>query len=99
MVDYDARQRSFVNQVFQTGKFPVDPEVSKGVYKVLAMDDGSSRLTIDVYFRMKPAFMGGLMKGKMRRLMEDYLIGIEHYLQTGEKVQKKGFKKLRHQYS
>ena len=99
MVDYNPAEMSFTNQVFQAGKFPVDPELTRALYKVEDLGDGTSRLTFDMQFRTKPAFLGGMMKGQFRKLIEDYFIAIEHHVKTGENVTQDNFKAIKKQYN
>ncbi|MEO0469802.1 MAG: SRPBCC family protein [Bacteroidota bacterium] len=99
MVNYDPDNRTFINQVYQAGKFPVDEELTRAVYKVEAVSATSSRLTFDMQFRTKPAFMGGMMKGSFKKLINDYFIAIEHHIKTGEKVSRDNFKDIRKMYA
>ncbi len=94
-VNYDPQNYTFKNQVFQAGKFPVDPEYTYAIYKVEPIDANSSRFTFDMNFRTKPAFMGGMMKGNFKKLIEDYALAIEHHIQTGEKVNRDNFKSIK----
>ncbi|WNJ17014.1 SRPBCC family protein [Pontibacter sp. G13] len=98
MVNYDPDNMTFVNQVFHAGKFPVDPDYTRALYKVEDLGNGQSRMTFDMQFRTKPAMMGALMKGNFRKLIEDYFISIEHHARTGEVVNKENFKQIKKQY-
>lgn len=98
MVDYDPANMTFVNTVFRAGKFPVDPEYTKATYRVEPIDDNSSRFVFDMQYRTKPGFMGGLVKGKFKRLIDDYAIAIDHHLSTGESVTKENFKSVKKQH-
>lgn len=98
MTDYDPENMRFTNQVFQAGKFPVDPEYTHAVYKVESLGENQCRLSFDMQFRTKPAMMGGMMKGSFRNLMNDYLISVEHHARTGEKVTQDNFKSIKKQY-
>lgn len=98
MTKYNPAEMTFVNTVYQAGKFPVDPEVTRALYKVEDLGNGKSKLTFDMQFRTKPAFMGGMMKGKFKSLIEDYFIAIEHHAKTGEAVTKENFKSIKKKY-
>ncbi len=99
MVNYDPDNMTFVNQVYQAGKFPVDPDYTKAIYSVEDLGDGKSRLTFDMQYRTKPAFMGGMMKGKFKSLIEDYFVAIEHHIRTGESVDDSNFKEIKKLYA
>ncbi|MEM6628539.1 MAG: SRPBCC family protein [Bacteroidota bacterium] len=98
-VNYDPDNYTFRNQVFQAGKFPVDPEYTYAIYKVEAIDDRSSRFTFDMNYRTKPAFMGGMMKGNFKKLIREYALAIEHHVNTGEPVNKDNFKSIKKSYA
>lgn len=99
MVNYSPETMSFTNQVFQAGKFPVDPELTRALYKIEDLGNGTSKMTFDMQYRTKPAFMGGMMKGAFEKLINDYFIAIEHHLKTGENVTKENFKSIKKQYA
>ena len=98
MLNYDPDNMQFTNQVFQARKFPVDPAYTKAIYKVRDLGNGKSLVSFDMQYRTKPAFMGAMMKGNFKRLIEDYFIAIEHHARTGESVTKDNFKKIKKEY-
>lgn len=99
MVDYDPANFTFKNTVYQTGKFPVDPEHTYAHYQVVPVDANSCKFVFKMQYRTKPAIMGGLMKGQFKKLVEDYGLAIEHHLATGEKVTKENFKEIKKRYT
>lgn len=98
-VNYDPANRTFKNQVFQAGGFPVDPDYTYAIYKVEEIDANTTRFTFDMTYRTKPSFMGGMMRGNFKKLIQDYAIAIEHHVNTGVKVNKENFKEIRKQYA
>ena len=98
MMNLDAENMTFINKVYQAGKFPVDPDYTQAVYKVEDLGNGKSRLIFDMQFRTKPAMMGAMAQGKFKKLIEDYFIAIEHHVRTGEKVNQDNFKDIKKQY-
>ncbi len=99
MVNYNPEQMSFTNTVYHAGKFPVDPEYTSAVYRVESLPNGQSKISFDMQYRTKPAFMGSMAKGKFKKLIRDYFIAIEHHAKTGEKVTKENFKEIKKKYS
>ena len=99
MVDFSPETMSFTNTVFQAGKFPVDPELTKAVYSVKDLGNGTSEMSFDMQFRTKPGFMGGMMKGNFKKLIQDYFIAVEHHIRTGESVTKDNFKEIKKLYA
>ena len=97
-LNYDPENYTFRNQVFKAGKFPVDPAFTFAIYKVEPIDENRSRFTMELSFRTKPAFMGGIMKSSFKRLINDYTIAIEHHVKTGEKVNKDNFREIKRNY-
>lgn len=98
MLEYKPEEMSFINQVYQAGKFPVDPEYTRALYKVEDLGDGRSKLSFDMQYRTKPAWMGGMMKRSFKKLINNYFIAIEHHARTGEPVNKENFKEIKKQY-
>lgn len=98
-VNYDPENYTFKNQVFQAGKFPVDPDRTFAIYKVESIDANTSRFSFDMTYRTKPAFMGGMMKNNFKKLIADYAIAIEHHVKTGVAVNKENFKEIKKQVS
>lgn len=98
MINFSPEDMTFTNTVFQAGKFPVDPELTKAIYSVEDLGNGTSRISFDMQYRTKPAIMGGMMKGNFKKLINDYFISIEHHAKTGEKVTKENFKQIKKQY-
>lgn len=96
-VQYDPENYSFKNQVFQAGKFPVDPKYTFAIYRVEAVDESTSRFTFDMTYRTKPAWLGGMMKGAFKKLIADYALAVEHHINTGEVVNKENFKEIKRQ--
>lgn len=97
-INYDPANYTFKNRVSQVGKMPMDPESTFAIYKVEPIDENTSRFTLSMEYRTKPAFMGAMAKGSFKKLMNDYAIAIEHHLQTGENVNKDNFKEIKKQY-
>lgn len=98
MVDYNPQNYSFKNQVFQAGRFPVNPKYTYALYKIEAINKNTSRFVFDMTYRTKPAFMGALAKGSFKKLIANYAIAIEHHVNTGENVTKDNFKQIKKQY-
>ncbi|MEL7006831.1 MAG: SRPBCC family protein, partial [Bacteroidota bacterium] len=98
MIDFSPEAMTFTNTVSQAGKFPLDPALTRAVYSVEDLGDGTSRIGFDMQFRTKPGFMGGMMKGSFKKLINNYFIAIEHHAKTGEKVTKDNFKKIKKEY-
>lgn len=94
-LDFDPANMTFRNQVYQAGRFPLDPEHTYAIYLVEAVDENTSRFTFNMIYRTKPAFMGAMAKGSFKKLIADYAIAIEHHVLTGEKVTKDNFKAIK----
>lgn len=99
MVDYDPVNYTFRNQVFQAGKFPVDPEYTYAIYRVEPIDENSCRFTFDMTYRTTPAMMGAMMKSNFKKLIADYAVAVEHHVNTGESVNKDNFKEVKREYT
>jgi len=94
-VAYDPENYTFKNQVFQAGKFPVEPEYTYAIYKIEPLGNSKCKFTFSMTYRTKPAMMGGMMKGSFKKLIQDYAIAVEHYVKTGVAVNKDNFKEIK----
>ncbi|MEL7248983.1 MAG: SRPBCC family protein [Bacteroidota bacterium] len=74
------------NAVIDAGKFPLDQDNSQAYYRVQDNGDGTCTASYEFQFRTKPAFMGGLAKGSFAKTLAGTLVGLRHYVETGEKV-------------
>lgn len=97
-IDYDPDHYTFKARVFHAEGFPLDTDYSIATYRVEPIDASSSRLVFHMDYRTKPAFMGSLAKGNMKKTLSDYLIAVEHHVLTGEKVTQDNFKSIRKNY-
>ena len=84
--DIDHENMEMRNTIIDAGKFPLDMDNSQAFYRVKDNGDGTSTASYEFQFRAKPAFMGGIMKGRFKKLLGDTLIGLDHYVTTGEIV-------------
>ncbi len=92
---------SFTVRILSAGRFPIDPDNTRAVYSIEPLGADRSRVTFHMDYRTRPAFMGGIAKGRFQRLVGDYLIALEHYMGTGEVVNATtgNFKEIRRQYT
>ena len=74
------------NAVIDAGKFPLDQDNSQAYYRVQDNGDGTCTASYEIQYRTKPAFMGGLAKGSFAKTLAGTLVGLRHYVETGEKV-------------
>ena len=99
IVDWDEENMTFVNMILEAKKFPLDEDNTRAIYKVTPIDANTSKLSMHMEFRTSPAFMGGMMKGSFEKLLNDYMIAVEHNIKTGEAVNRDNFKDIRKQYA
>ncbi|MEL6193312.1 MAG: SRPBCC family protein [Bacteroidota bacterium] len=101
IVDWNPEKMQFTNRVLKAGGFPIDVDNTRAFYAVKEVDANKSVMSFTMQFRTKPAFMGGMAKGRFTKLIEDYLLAVEHHVTTGEVVNAKtgNFKEIKKQYS
>ncbi|KXX71567.1 SRPBCC family protein [Flammeovirga sp. SJP92] len=97
-VNYDPENYSFKVQITTTQGIPLVPEYSYATYKVVPLDENTSKLVFEFNYRTKPAFMGGLAKGKFKKQLSNYMLAVEHYVTTGEEVNADNFDAIKKQY-
>lgn len=84
--ELDAENKRMKNIILDAAKFPLDKDNSYAIYQVKDQGDGTSTASYEFNYRTKPAFMGGMVKGKFRKLLTETLMGLDHYVTTGEIV-------------
>ena len=86
IIEWDESNMTYTNSIIEASGLPIDPALTKGYYKVIAIDNNHSEIQITIELATKPAFMAGMAKGKFQKTIGDYLIAVEHHLRTGEIV-------------
>lgn len=94
---YDPDNYTMEITMYHANGLPLDPEYSGAVYTIKPIDENSCQFVFEMQFRTKPAFMGGMAKGKFKKTIADYAIAIEHHAATGENVNKDNFKQIKKQ--
>ncbi len=82
-----------INEISQ----PLNTDLSRVNIYLIELSPNSTIVRIQMSYRTKPAFVGGLAKGKFKSIFKDLLIGLNHYAQTGERVNASigNFKKIK----
>lgn len=74
------------NVVIDGAKLPLNFDNSQAFYRVKDNGDGTSTASYEFQFRTKPAFLGFIAKGGFKKQMSGTLVGLKHYIETGERV-------------
>ncbi|GMN06448.1 hypothetical protein MTsPCn5_18370 [Croceitalea sp. MTPC5] len=86
IVDIDQENMVMRNLVFDGAKLPLNFDNSQAFYRVKDNGDGTSTASYEFQFRTKPAFLGAIAKGGFKKQMSGTLVGLKHYIETGERV-------------
>ncbi len=97
-ISYSPENHSFKVQIIHSGSFPLDADLSYGNYKVEKIDNKTSKFIMDFTYRTKPAFLGGIAKGKFKEGLTDYTIAVAHHVLTGEIVNQENFEEIKKKY-
>ncbi len=84
--DIDHENMTMRNVLFDGAKLPMNFDNSQVFYSVKDNEDGTSTAWYEFQFRTKPSFMGGIVKSSFKKQMSGTLIGLKHYIETGERV-------------
>jgi len=98
IVDWKPEEMMFVNRVLEAGKFPINEDNTRAIYRVKKVGPNKAEFSMVMEFRTKPAFMGGMAKGQFKKLLNDYMIAVEHHIKTGESVTVSNFKQIKKGY-
>ncbi|MEM7552075.1 MAG: SRPBCC family protein [Bacteroidota bacterium] len=86
IVEIDQDNMIMKNVVVDAQKFPLNTDNSFAYYRVKDNGDGTSTASYEFRYRTKPGIMTGLVKGKFQKTLDDTLVGLKHYVETGEVV-------------
>lgn len=86
IVELDQANMIMKNVIIDAAKFPLNRDNSFAYYKVKDNGDGTSTASYEFRYRTKPGFMTGMVKGKFQKTLDGTLLGLKHYIETGEKV-------------
>ena len=92
IVDIDYENMVMTNVPFDGKKLPLNFDNSRAFYSVTDNGDGTCTAGYEFQFRTKPAFMGALVKGSFKKQLSGTLVGLKHYVETGEVVNAKNKK-------
>ncbi len=86
IAEIDNKNMMMRNVVIDGAKLPLNFDNSQAFYRVKDNDDGTSTASYEFQFRTKPAFLALIAKGGFKKQMSGTLVGLRHYLETGERV-------------
>lgn len=84
--EIDNQNMVMKNVVLAANKFPLNTDNSFAYYSVKDNGNGTATASYEFRYRTKPGFMTGLVKGQFQKTLDGTLIGLKHYIETGEKV-------------
>ncbi|NME67965.1 SRPBCC family protein [Flammeovirga aprica] len=97
-VDFNPDNYSFKVKVFHVHGTPLKEEESFAEYKLIPKDANTCELIFSFQYETTPFFLGDVMKPFMKEDLKDYLVGIQHYVLTGEDVNHKNIDHLKQKY-
>jgi len=84
--EIDNKNMIMRNVVIDGAKLPLNFDNSQAFYRVKDNGDGTSTASYEFQFRTKPAFLGIIAKGGFKKQLSGTLVGLKHYIETGERV-------------
>ncbi len=86
IAELDNKNMVMRNVLFDGGKLPMNFDNSQAYYRVKDNGDGTCTASYEFQFRTKPSFMGAIAKGGFKKQLSGTLVGLKHYVETGERV-------------
>ena len=97
IIEYEEGQ-FYRYEVFEWKNFPL--KVMFFAFAIKSDKDKNTILSITQNYRLKPGFITGIMKGKIKKQQREILMGYKNYIETGEKrVPIATLEKLNYQFS
>ena len=88
-------EREVQFQIFKAIDVPIDTESTFGTSQLVEIDAERTLFRIRFVVNTSPGFLIWFAKGDIRDQMDDMMIGMEHYLRTGEAVTKDNFDRIK----
>ena len=98
-VDFNPENFSFTSQVIEFKGAAMHPEGTYMKYKVEPINETSCRLSGDMSFCTKPAFLGWIFKNALKNISNKHFIAIEHFAITNEAVNKQNRNSILKKYN
>lgn len=95
IVQLNEQEKTIVIKCIEVEEVPIVPNVTKSLFKIEDMGSNKSKISCLMYYQTSPAFLGGILKGKLKTRIEDYFIGIQHFANTGETVNRSNFDRIK----
>lgn len=95
IMKFNANEKIILIKCIQSVEVPIVPEITKSLFKIEDLGNDKSKISCLMYYQTSPAFLGGMLKGKLKTRILDYFIGIEHYALTGEIVNRTNFEEIK----
>jgi len=94
IAEWDPENMRFVNTVTSSENYPLDTDNTRATYIVEALPGGGSVLRLEMDYRTKPAFIGGIVGKQFETLLDQYLMSVDYHLTTGESVNRETFEQV-----
>jgi len=100
IADIDEEKMIMKNVILDGRKIPLNFDNSQAFYQVIDHGDGTCTASYEFQFRTKPAILGNFIKNDFKKQLGGTLIGLKHYVETGERVtgQNKKYQSIKHNY-
>lgn len=86
IADIDNENMVMRNIIIDGKKLPLNLDNSQAFYTVRDNGDGTSTAGYEFQFRTKPAILGFIAQGGFKKQLKGTLVGLKHYVETGEIV-------------
>ena len=91
-IDHDRMQLRF--KIYEARDLPIDTEVSFGESHLTSLGDEKTLFQLRFVYRTSPRFLAHFANGRIEEDLGNMLIGMEHYLATGEEVTADNFEAI-----
>ncbi len=98
IVKYDPKNHHITIEVANEKGFPLNPEYTWLNMDAKKVSENKTLLKLRFNYLTKPRFLKGFAKGGMRKSFQKYAYGIDYHAKTGEIVDEKKWKEIKHLY-
>ena len=97
-INYDPENYSYSAQVIEGKGLPLATGYNIASYQLIKIDENNCEVRVSVKLRSDPPIFGKLFLGQYEDWLKDYIIGVHHYVLTGEAINADNFKSIKKKY-
>lgn len=89
------KEMTILFNTLEVEEIPIKAASTRSMFKIEDLGNDRSKVSCVMQYETSPSFLGGMVKRKLEKRLMDYLVAVEHYAKTGEKVTRTNFSRIK----